>query len=124
MTVLPLHALALVVEDDGLQRLQASGMFADAGYDVLEAGDADQAMRLLEANAQIRLLFTDVGMPSRMNGSQLALCVTERWPAIGIIVVSGQPRPAALPSNVRFHGKPYSEAAVLSQARDMTQPGR
>lgn len=122
MAMIPFPALALVVEDDGLQRMQASEMFADAGYGVLEAGDADEALRLLEANGKIRLLFTDVSMPSQMNGSQLALRVTERWPAIGIIMVSGRPRPEALPSHIHFHGKPYNEAAVLRQASDMTKP--
>jgi len=50
----------------------------DAGYRVFEARDADEALRLFEANPDIRLLFTDVGMPGSMSGSDLACRVAER----------------------------------------------
>ena len=97
-------------------------MFADAGYRVLEAGDADEALRLFEANSDIRLLFTDVSMPGSMSGSDLARHVAERWPSVGIIVTSGRPRPDKLPLSMRFHDKPYEPMAVLRQAREMTVP--
>ena len=114
--------LILVVDDDILERMGASDMFADAGYRVLEAGDADEALRLFETNADIRLLFTDVSMPGSMSGSDLAHRVAERWPTVGIIVASGRPRPESLPLNSRFHGKPYEPTAVLRQAKEMTIP--
>jgi CheY-like chemotaxis protein len=98
----------------------ASGMFLDAGYRVLEAGDADEALRFFETNADIRLLFTDVSMPGSMSGSDLANQVAERWPNVGIIIASGRPRPHKLPLSMLFHDKPYEPAVVLRQAREMT----
>src|ERR1700692_4888489 len=120
MMELPPHALLVVCDDDVFERLGASGMFLDAGSRVLEAGDADEALRFFETNTDIRLLFTDVSMPGSMNGSDLAHQVAERWPGVGIIVTSGRPRAHQLPLSMLFHDKPYEPAAVLRQAREMT----
>ena len=120
VTQIPPNALIVVVDDDIFERMGASGMFVDAGYRVLEAGDADEALRFFETNADIRLLFTDVSMPGSMSGSDLAHRVAERWPGVGIIMTSGRPRPHLLPLSMLFHDKPYEPAAVLRQAREMT----
>src|ERR1700682_2663227 len=122
MMELPPNALVVVVDDDVFERMGASGMFLDAGYRVLEAGDADEALQFFETNSDIRLLFTDVSMPGSMSGSDLARCVAERWPSVGIILASGRPRPDSLPSSMRFHDKPYEPTAVLRQAKEMTIP--
>ena len=114
------NALIVVVEDDLFERMGASGMFSDAGYRVLEAGNADEALQIFETNADIKLLFTDVSMPGSMNGSDLARYVAERWPSTGIIMTSGRPRPLKLPLSMLFHDKPYEPAKVLRQAREMT----
>ena len=89
----PPNALIVVVDDNVFERMGASVMFVDAGYRVLEAGDADEALRFFETNADIRLLFTDVSMPGSMSGSDLAHQVAMRWPSVGIIMASGHPRP-------------------------------
>lgn len=120
MIEIPPNALIVVVDDDIFERMGASVMFLDAGYRVLEAGDADEALRFFEANADVRVLFTDVSMPGSMSGSDLAHQVAERWPGVGIIVTSGRPRPHKLPSSMQFHDKPYEPAAVLRQAMAMT----
>jgi CheY-like chemotaxis protein len=117
--VLP-NALIVVVDDDVFERMGASYMFEDAGYRVLEAENADEALEFFETNAEIKLLFTDVSMPGSMSGSDLARQVAERWPSVGIIVASGRPRPCQLPLSMLFHDKPYEPAAVLRQARKMT----
>ena len=122
MTEIPPNALVVIVDDDVFERMGASGMFSDAGYRVLEAGNADEALRFFEENADISLLFTDVSMPGSMNGSDLARHVAERWPGIGIIMTSGRPRPLKLPLSMLFHDKPYEPAAVLRQAKEMTSP--
>ena len=61
----------LVVEDDLLIRMTSSAMLEDAGYEVLEAGDADAALLLLE-ETPVALLFTDIDMPGSMDGMKLA----------------------------------------------------
>jgi CheY-like chemotaxis protein len=118
----PHQALILVVDDDVLERMGASYMFSDAGYRVLEAGNADVALRFFETNADIRLLFTDVSMPGAINGAELARQVAERWPRVGIMMTSGRPFPDNLPPNVRFHAKPYAPQEVLRDAGEMAPP--
>jgi CheY-like chemotaxis protein len=121
VTEIPANALiVVVVDDDVFERMGASYMFTDAGYRVLEAENADEALRFFESNADIRLLFTDVSMPGSMSGSDLAHQVAERWPGVGIIMASGRPRPCLLPLRILFHDKPYEPAAVLQQAREMS----
>jgi CheY-like chemotaxis protein len=94
----------------------------DAGYRVLEAGNADEALRFLETDADIGLLFTDVGMPGSMSGANLARHVAAQWPGIGIILASGRPRPDRLHPSMRFHEKPYAPTAILRHAREMMPP--
>ena len=118
--ITPSPLVVVVVDDDVFERMGASGMFLDAGYRVLEAQDADEALRLFEENPDIRLLFTDVSMPGSMSGSDLACRVAERWPRVGIIITSGRPRPPLLPLSTLFHDKPYEPAVVLRQAKEMT----
>ena len=117
--ILP-NALIVVVDDDVFERMGASGMFVDAGYRVLEAENADEALQFFETNVEISLLFTDVSMPGSISGSDLAYQVAERWPRVGIIGASGRPRPHKLPLSMLFHAKPYEPVAVLRQAREMT----
>jgi CheY-like chemotaxis protein len=116
------NALVMIVDDDVFERMGASYMFLDAGYRVLEAGSADEALQFLESTADVRLLFTDVSMPGSMSGADLAHRVAERWPGIGIIMTSGRPRPEPLPLGAQFHAKPYEPTNVLQHARDMTVP--
>ena len=120
MTEIPPNALIVVVDDDVFERMGASVMFMAAGYRVLEADNADEALQFFETNSDIRLLFTDVSMPGSMSGSDLAHQVAERWPSVGIILASGRPRPHKLPLSMLFHDKPYEPAAVLRQAKEMT----
>lgn len=116
------HALVMIVDDDAFERMGASYMFSDAGYGVLEAENADEALQLLEINADVRLLFTDVNMPGTMSGADLVRQVAQRWPEMGVIVTSGRPRPGALPSGTKFHAKPYDPTHVLQHAGEMTIP--
>ena len=107
-------AVVLVVEDEMLLRMRAVDMVEDAGYTSVEAVDADEAVAILEARADVALLFTDIQMPGSMDGLGLAHAVHERWPPIKIILVSGQLKPAniEIPANSRFFGKPL-EAKVM-----------
>ena len=121
MTPSPPPALIVIVDDDVLERLGASYMFLDAGYRVLEAASADAALRIFEANPDIRLLFSDVSMPGAIDGAGLARQVARQWPMVGIILTSGRPFPDSLPPLVRFHAKPYEPANVLQDAWEMAR---
>ncbi|RYE54280.1 MAG: response regulator, partial [Hyphomicrobiales bacterium] len=58
----------LVVEDEALVRIDIADQLSDAGFDVLEAANAAEAIDLLEKNPSIRLVFTDIDMPGSMDG--------------------------------------------------------
>ena len=60
----------------------------------IEAGDADEAVALLQSRPDISLLFTDIDMPGSMDGLKLAHAVRDRWPPIKILIVSGTVRPS------------------------------
>jgi CheY-like chemotaxis protein len=118
------RAVILVIEDEPLVRITAVTFIEDAGFAVIEAGDADEAIKLLESRNDIRLILTDIDMPQgSMNGLRLARAVRDRWPPIEIIIVSGHQIPAAadLPERSRFFPKPYDEAHMVQTMRDMLQ---
>ncbi|WP_280519141.1 response regulator [Shinella curvata] len=111
--------IALVVDDEPLILMDTSDMISDEGYAVLEASSADEALAFLERHSSLQLLFTDVQMPGRLNGLDLARQVEERWPHIQVIVASGacRPGPDDLPSNVSFIAKPISAGLVREVLR-------
>jgi CheY-like chemotaxis protein len=80
----------LIVEDEPLVRMGAVKIIEDAGFDVIEAASADEAIRILECRSDIRVVFTDIHMPGSMDGLKLAHAVRNRWPPIKIIVTSGR----------------------------------
>lgn len=69
----------LVVEDDGLIRMDLVDTLQDAGYPVLEAVNADEAWAIL-LETDVSALVTDIDMPGSMDGLELARRVCERWP--------------------------------------------
>ncbi len=74
--------LVLVVEDEALVRMFAVDFVEDAGFDVVEAADANQAVAILEARTDIGIVFTDIDVPGSMDGMKLARAVRDRWPPI------------------------------------------
>jgi CheY-like chemotaxis protein len=114
-------AVVLVVEDEMLLRMRAVDMVEDAGYTSLEAVDADAAFAILESRTDIALLFTDIQMPGSMDGLTLAHAVHERWPPIGIILVSGLLTRAEIhiPADSRFFGKPLLPKQLIAAMQNM-----
>jgi CheY-like chemotaxis protein len=113
--------LVLVVEDDFLLRMDAVQMIEEAGFDALEAANADDAILILEARSDINVVFTDVDMPGSMDGLKLAHAVRGRWPPIQIITTSGHVtvKDKDLPAGSRFIPKPYSSGYVTGVVRDL-----
>src|ERR1700724_3690920 len=115
----------LIVEDEMLLRMRAVDIVEDAGFHPVEAVNADEAMSILESRSDISLLFTDIQMPGSMDGLKLAHAVHDRWPAIKIILVSGQVKPsdAEKPDDSRFFGKPLSVARMITELQAMVGAG-
>ncbi len=116
----------LVVEDEPLLRMDISDHLSDQGFHVFEAGDADEAIAILENNLEIRLIITDIDMPGSMDGLKLAEAVRDRWPPVKIIVVSGHRMVEItdLPDGSVFFSKPYSPARVISSMRELLSSGK
>src|SRR3954468_15184386 len=114
-------AVVLIVEDEMVLRMRAVDMVEDAGYTPLEALDAAEAVTILESRSDVALMCTDIQMPGQMDGLGLAHEVHQRWPAIKIIVVSGQLKlpDLDLPPHSRFLGKPLDAVEVIAEMRDM-----
>jgi len=104
----------LVVEDDGLIRMDLADTLQDAGYRVMEAANADEAWAIL-LETDVSALITDIDMPGSMDGLELARRVCDRWPDCRIIVISGRynPDPAKLPVDATFLTKPVGETELL-----------
>jgi CheY-like chemotaxis protein len=111
----------LVVEDEALLLFSISDDLRESGFRVLEAGNADIAVSLLETHPEISILFTDIDMPGSMDGLKLSAAVRARWPPIRILVTSGKQRikEGDLPSGGRFMPKPYTPDRVVSSLREL-----
>jgi CheY-like chemotaxis protein len=122
--VAPNRPVVLVVEDDFLLRMDAADIIRDAGFNVIEASNADEAIIILESRGDIAVVFTDVQMPGSMDGLKLARAVRGRWPPIKIVTTSGQcvVEAADLPEGGRFLPKPYSAVQVSGLLRELTRP--
>lgn len=100
--------IMLVVDDEPLVRMELIEIAEEGGFDTVQAGNAAQALRILESRQDIRVVFTDIRMPGDMDGLALAHVVRKRWPPTIIVICSGnaQPRQEELPENVVFLSKP------------------
>jgi DNA-binding NtrC family response regulator len=121
MTGMPLKRIVLVVEDEPLLLLMAGGVVEDAGFEPLYARDADEAVRILEARADVAIVFTDVNMPGSMDGIALVAVIWRRWPAIKAIVVSGLDQVAFSEQRgrSRFFRKPYDSQHIAAALIDL-----
>ena len=117
--------MVLIVEDEFLLRMDAADVIAAAGFEVVEAASADEAIEVLEARHDVTVVFTDVQMPGSMDGLKLARAVRGRWPPIKIVATSGHVhvRETDLPEGGRFLLKPYSPVQVTGVLRELTAGG-
>ncbi len=106
----------LVVEDECMVRLDAAETLRDAGYEVVEAADADEALLALnlDRDREIELVFTDINMPGPMNGLELVWRIREQRPTVRLVLTSGAIRPllSDLPDRGAFIAKPYSPESM------------
>jgi CheY-like chemotaxis protein len=117
--------VVLIVEDEFLLRMDAVDTIKAAGFEAVEAANADQAIEILEARSDITVIFTDIQMPGSMDGLKLARAVRGRWPPIKIVATSGHVHVSErdLPEGGRFLAKPYSPVQVTGVLRELTGDG-
>jgi len=118
----------LVVEDDEDVRASTTEMLRDLGYTILEAENARSGLQLLDGHPEIRLLFTDVGLPGGMNGRQLADEARRRRRSLKVLFASGYARNAIvhdgrLDPGVELITKPFTQAILAARVRDILDAG-
>jgi DNA-binding NtrC family response regulator len=116
----------LLVEDEPLIRLFISDLLEDAGFKVVEAANATEALVLLEAGLPVNVLLTDVDMPMGGNGFELAHRVHRSWPETEILIMSGRQWPSQgdLPPGAAFLAKPCPNEAIVSHVHSAAERTR
>jgi CheY-like chemotaxis protein len=119
----PTRATVMIVEDDALIRLSTGEYLRDCGYEVLEAGRGDAALRLLEQHSEVAVLLTDFGLPG-MNGGELVRQAQAQRPALPAILITGRSREAVeatrlLSDKVHVLEKPYELGALRRMVEEL-----
>jgi CheY-like chemotaxis protein len=115
----------LVVEDEENVRRYSTDALRDLGYRVLEAGSAEEALKIIDAERDIAILFTDVVMPG-MNGRKLSEAALERRPALKILFTTGYTRNAIvhngmLDRGVNLLSKPFSLSELAKKVAELAR---
>jgi CheY-like chemotaxis protein len=110
----------LFVEDEALLRLVIAEELRDAGFEVIEAGDGGSALDELQKGSRIDLLFTDIRMPGRLNGWDLAEQARKLLPHLPVVYATGFSDDAVrtVPDGVLFK-KPYRASAIIDAAKSL-----
>ena len=113
--------VVLVAEDDEITRLYAADLLVEAGYEVIDVPDAAAALMAMADRPDVRVLFTDVQMPGKLDGIDLARKVHEQWPHVLLLITSGGRQPAReeMADHGHFLPKPYFPNEVLREIADL-----
>jgi CheY-like chemotaxis protein len=116
--------LILLVEDEAAVREQSLAMLQELGYGVIAASDGPAALKALEANPKVRLLFTDVGLPGGMNGRQVADAALAMRPGLKVLFTTGYARNAIihhgrLDAGLHLLTKPFAFNALAAKLREL-----
>ena len=109
----------LIVEDEAVTRLSAMDIVEGAGCEAVDAANADEAVRILEARADIRVVFADIKMPGSMDGLALICLVKNRWPSVARLMTTGQTNfaPTKLRCAAELFFKPYLPLQIEAALR-------
>lgn len=113
----------LVVEDDVLVRNLVAAYLRECGFDVIEANSADEAIRVLQADVAVDIVFSDIQMPGSMDGFGLVRWVRRERPRLKVILTSGAAHTAKAAGDLCEHGpilaKPYDHAELERHIRGL-----
>ena len=114
-----LRGTILVVEDEVLVRMVIADNLRDAGYTVMEASNAHEALGLLRNSVDVRLILSDVRIPGTMNGVALARTVRSEFPVIKIVLTSGTLTRLDWAGHDGFFPKPYDSAQIIKHIKTL-----
>jgi DNA-binding NtrC family response regulator len=117
------RSAVLVVDDDFLLRLNTIDILEQAGFEVVEAGDAASALALLQEMPCVQLICTDVQMLGELDGIDLALRVQERHPEMKVIIMSAQSGHRVRLPSLPFLSKPFQASRLVDLARRELRAG-
>jgi PAS domain S-box-containing protein len=111
--VVAAHGVALLVDDEDLVRMSTAHMLVDLGYDVMEAGSAEAALRMVDDGLDPDLLVTDHLMPG-MTGAQLVRALRAARPALRALIVSGYAEAEGIDPDIPRLTKPFRSADLAA----------
>jgi len=112
----PYQQIALVVEDDALQRESIVTLLRESEMDVIQCESGEAAALVLDhVGGCLTTLLTDVNLAGAMDGIELAQIAHDRFPALRIVVISANPRVSRLPDGTQFIAKPWNPSELLRQ---------
>lgn len=113
----PFKPIALVVEDDELQRELVAMLLEESEMGVIQCESAEAALRVLEKmGGCLSMMFTDVNLAGVLDGVDLAHFAKERFPDLNVVVTSGAKQTKSLPEGTTFMAKPWRPLDVLRVA--------
>ena len=113
----PFKPIALVVEDDQMQRELVAMLLEECDMGVIQCESAETALEVLnKLGTSLSMLYTDVNLSGSMNGVDLAHIATKDYPDIHVVVTSGKALPKDLPHQALFMPKPWLTLDLLREA--------
>ncbi|SAI50191.1 two-component hyrid sensor and regulator [Bordetella ansorpii] len=114
----------LVVDDEPTVRMLVVDVLEDLGYTTIEAGDAMSGLKVLESDAYIDLLLTDVGLPNGMNGRQMADAARQVRPGLKVLFITGYAENSLLTNGRLDPGmailtKPFAVDVLTARVREL-----
>ena len=114
----------LVVDDEIITRTVIADYLRDCGYRVFEAGTAEDAVQILSSDLKVDIVFTDLELPGRSSGLELARWIRKHHPNMKVIVTSGVYSSAELAGELCEAGppivKPYESEIVVQRIRSLS----
>jgi CheY-like chemotaxis protein len=103
----------LVIEDEILVRMVLADKLREAGYTVVEAASAEEALGVLAHRFDVKVVLSDVQMPGSMDGVALARVVRSAYPKVKIVITSGHVDAIKGAEHDGFFTKPYDTVQII-----------
>lgn len=114
----------LVVDDEPTVRMLVADVLQDLGYTAIEAADGAGGLRILQSDARVDLLVSDVGLPGGMNGRQMVDAAREHRPDLRVLFITGFAENSLLNNGQLEPGmavltKPFAVDALAGRVREL-----
>jgi PAS domain S-box-containing protein len=119
----------MVVDDEPTVRMLITDILEELGFSAIEAGDSAAGLKVLQSDARIDLLVTDVGLPGGMNGRQMADAARVNRPDLKVLFITGYAENAAVGNGQLAPGmavltKPFPVETMAARIRSMIEAGK